>query len=104
VTAPAATKPSDFEIAAAHNVANARKAIAGTDCGTREMNSHLSDIATFDELVKLGALIASGGHLELHLSLGGLRDAGFDGMPVHRVRAALKAYAEWLELVAANAY
>lgn len=85
------------------NADAARRALPDTDCFTREMNEHLSTIATFDKLVRRGSLYTFSGNLQTHLGLGGLRGVAFDGEPVHDVRAALIAYADWLRLVAANA-
>lgn len=95
-----ATQATDLDTKAAQNVATARTSLAQLNEPTREGNGFLGDIAMFDDLVKLGALIASGGRLDLALSLGGLRTAGFDGMPVDQVRDALRAYAAWLNQVA----
>lgn len=98
-----ATRPSAAHIEAAQKAAAARRELEHTDCGTRDMNALLTDIATFDQMVKDGMLYASNGRIELHLSLGGLRDVGFDNDNPTYVRAAIAAYGDWLRLVATNA-
>lgn len=96
--------PSPAHIDAARKAAAARRQLQDTDCGTRAMNSVLTDIATFDQMVKDGILYTTAGRLELHLSLGGLRDVDFDGNAnANYVRAAIAAYGDWLRLVAVNA-
>jgi hypothetical protein len=94
------TAPTDYDAKAAENVTKARAGLAKLNEATREGNGFLCDVAMFDPQVKTGALIASGGRLDLALSLGGLRTAGFDGMPVDEIREALRAYGEWIKQVA----
>lgn len=98
-TAPTETHAELF----ARRARETRDKLPHTDTQTRAMNGVLDDIKHFDRSVQTGALYTFAGHLEQGLSCGGLKDVAFDGTPVAEVREHIRAYAEWLMLVANNA-
>jgi hypothetical protein len=63
----------------------------------------LADIEHFDGQIRRGELATHPGDLRCALSLGGLADLAFTRESVDDVRAALRAYGQWLIQVADKA-
>jgi hypothetical protein len=100
----ATAKPSETQTEKyARQAREAREAIERTTPRTRAMNYLLSDVHSFDRSVRHGELASSLGRLDQGLSLGGLADVAFDGEPIEKLREDLRAYANWILLVADKA-
>ena len=91
---------TDYAEAAARNVTAAREALATGTPRTRDINHALCDLNTFDPAIKRGELATFAGKLDTALSLGGLQQVAYSTESVDDVRAALRAYGEWLIQVA----
>lgn len=93
---------SDFQTKAAQNVAAAREGLA-EQSRTREANGFLCDLLMFDDKIRRGEMATALGGLQLALSLGGLPSVAYSGETADDVREALRAYGQWLLLVAERA-
>lgn len=94
------TQRSEFDEAAARNVAAAREGLAVDAPHSRQVNHHLVDLVMFDKQIKRGELATFAGELRGALSLGGLQQIAYTTESVDEVRAALRAYGQWLIQVA----
>lgn len=93
---------TDTEICAA-NLAAARTVLATAEPRTRVINDALCDIDHFDEQVRRGSLATFAGELRTALALGGLETVAYRRETVDELRAAIRAYGEWLIAVADKA-
>src|SRR5262249_54713823 len=95
---------TEFADKCAANVTEARMLLATAEPRSRAVNNALCDIKHFDKAVGRGALATFAGELDTALAFGGLADVKYSRETVDDVRAALRAYGEWLIQVADKAW
>jgi hypothetical protein len=86
------------------NLSYARTRLAAAHPHSHAANEALADIEHFDAQARRGELATYPGDLRCALSLGGLADLTHRDEPVGDVRAALRAYGQWLIRVADKAH
>lgn len=97
------TTTSEYLDKARKNVEDARAVLAGGETRTTPASYALCDVARFDPQIARGRTAVIVGDLDLHLTLGGLAQIAYANETTEQVRAALKAYGEWLIQVAEHA-
>jgi hypothetical protein len=102
MSAQSSSNRTDRDAKVAENV-RAANAYLAEHSHDRQANHALCDLESFDKLIRRGQLATAAGSLSSSLFLGGLKDAAFSGETVDDVRAAIRAYGEWLILVAEKA-
>lgn len=88
---------------AASHLAGAQARLADAKPHTRDANDALSDVAHFGTDIRRGALAAYPGEIETALSLGGLARITWQNETTDQLRAAIRAYGQWLIDVADKA-
>ena len=86
------------------NLSDARTRLAAAHPYSRAANEALADVGHVDAQVRRGELATYPGDLRCALSLGGLADLAYRDESVDDVRAALRAYGQWLIQVADQAH
>jgi hypothetical protein len=86
------------------NLSDARARLAAAEPHSHAANEALADMEHFDAQIRRGALATYPGDLRCALSLGGLADLTYRDESVDDVRAALRAYGQWLIQVADKAH
>jgi hypothetical protein len=86
------------------NLSDARARLAAAHPYSRAANEALADVEHFDAQIRRGELTTNPGDLRCALSLGGLADLTYRDESVDDVRAALRAYGQWLIQVADKAH
>jgi hypothetical protein len=85
------------------NLSDARVRLAAAEPNSHAANEALVDVEHFDEQIRRGELATYIGDVRCALSLGGLADLAYTRESVDDVRAALRAYGQWLIQVADKA-
>jgi hypothetical protein len=86
------------------NMSAARARLAAAQPHSHTANEALADIEHLDAQIRRGELAAYPGDLRRALALGGLADLTCRDESVDDVRAALRAYGQWLIQVADKAH
>ena len=85
------------------SLSDARARLAAAHPHSHAANEALADVEHFDAQIRCGVLATYPGDLRCAPSLGGLADLTYRDEPVDDVRAALRAYGQWLIQVADKA-